>query len=125
MVLHYVHNAVGFLNTSTLFGGIMLLLLNLGSRFIIHEVSHDDNEYSRNLIIRRLAIFAVCFVGTKDFVISVILTAAFVIISAGFLRGKGPFSREGMTNGETAVAISSGGDPFAGSASSSDKPLFG
>jgi hypothetical protein len=100
----------------------MLLLLNLGSRFIVHEVSENDDEYSRNLIIRRLAIFAVCFVGTKDFVISVILTAAFVIISAGFLRGKGPFSREGMTNGETAV--SSSGDPFQGSASSTDKPLF-
>jgi hypothetical protein len=126
MVLHHVHHAVGFLNTSTVFSGMMLLLLNVGSRFIVHELSHDDNEYSQNLILRRLAIFAVCFVGTKDLVTSLILTAAFVILSAGLFRGKGPFSREGMSNGETAVAISSaGGNPFEGSASSQEPSLFG
>jgi hypothetical protein len=53
-----------------------------------------------------------------------ILTAAFVILSAGLFRGKGPFSREGMTNGETAVAVSSGGDPFTGNASSDQPGLF-
>lgn len=125
MVLHHIHKVVGFLNNSTFFSGVMLLLLNVGSRFIAHELSDDDKEYSQNLLIRRLAIFAVCFVGTKDAVISLILTAAFVVLSAGIFRGKGPFSREGMTNGETAVAVSSGGDPFAGKASSQEPGLFG
>jgi hypothetical protein len=124
MVLHQVQNLVGILNTSTLFSGVMLLLLNVGSRFIIHELSHDDKEYSQYLILRRLAIFAVCFVGTKDLVTSVILTAAFVILSAGLFRGKGPFSREGMSNGEVAIASTSGGDPFAGKASSQEPGLF-
>jgi hypothetical protein len=124
MVLEHVDKAVNFLNTNTVFAGIMLLLLNVGSRFIAHELSDDDNEYSQNLIIRRLAIFAVCFVGTKDLVVSLILTAVFVVLSAGIFRGKGPFSREGMTNGETSVAVSTGGDPFKGSAASADKPLF-
>jgi len=124
MVLHHIHHAVGFLNTNTLFAGIMLLLLNVGSRFIVDELSHDDKQYSQNLVLRRLAIFAVCFVGTKDLVTSIILTAAFVILSAGFFRGKGPFAREEMTNAETSVAVSTGGDPFKGSAASADKPLF-
>lgn len=125
MVLHHIQHGVRILNTSTVFAGIMLLLLNVGSRFIIHELSHDDNEYSQNLILRRLAIFAVCFVGTKDLLTSIILTAAFVILSAGLFRGKGPFSREGMSNAETVVALSStGGDPFKGSASSGEAPLF-
>lgn len=125
MLLQKLQLLVGILNNSTLFSGIMLLLLNVGSRFIVHELSHDDNQYSQNLILRRLAIFAVCFVGTKDFIISLILTAAFVILSAGLFRGKGPFSREGMTNEETAVSVSSGGDPFAGKASSQEPGLFG
>jgi len=125
MVLHYIQHAVGVLNSSTAFAGVMLLLLNVGSRFIIHELSHDDREYSQYLILRRLAIFAVCFVGTKDLVTSIILTAVFVILSAGLFRGKGPFSREGMSNGETAVASTSGGDPFTGKASSQEPGLFG
>jgi len=123
MVLQYVHHTVELLNRSNAFAGIMLILLNVGSRFITHELSHNDAEYSQNLILRRLAIFAVCFVGTKDMVTSIILTAAFVVLSAGLFRGKGPFSREGMSNGETAVAVSSA-NPFDGSAAAPDKPLF-
>jgi hypothetical protein len=124
MVLQHIESAVRFVNTSTIFAGIMLILLNVGSRFIVHELSDDDKEYSQNLILRRIAIFAVCFVGTKDLVVSLVLTASFVILSAGIFRGKGPFSREGMSNGETSVVVSSGGNPFSGSASSSEAPLF-
>jgi hypothetical protein len=126
MVLQQLQHAVEILNTSTVFSGIMLLLLNVGSRFIVHELSHDDNEYSQNLFLRRLTIFAVCFVGTKDLVTSLILTAAFVILSAGLFRGKGPFSREGMASGGEKVAMSvAANNPFEGSASSQEPPLFG
>jgi len=125
MVLHHIHHAVTFLNSNTIFAGIMLIILNVGSRFIVHELSHDDKEYSQNLFLRRIAIFAVLFIGTKDVIISLILTAAFVVLSAGLFRGKGPFSREGMSNQETAVVVSSGGDPFAGKASSQEPGLFG
>lgn len=125
MVLHHIHHAVTFLNSNTIFAGIMLMILNVGSRFIVHELSHDDKEYSQYLFLRRLSIFAVLFIGTKDVIISLILTAAFVVLSAGLFRGKGPFSREGMSNQETAVVVSSGGDPFAGKASSQEPGLFG
>lgn len=121
MVLKHIHHAVGFLNTNTMFAGIMLLVLNVGSRFIIHEIEGTDEEYSKNIFLRRLAIFAVCFVGTKDLVISLILTASFVILSSGLLRGLG---REGMTPGQTSVVLSStGGGPY-GPAASDDPGLF-
>ena len=118
MVVHHLQHAVGFLNSNTMFTGIMLLLLNVGGRFIVHELSHDDAEYSQNLIIRRLAVFAACFVGTKDLIVSIILTAAFVIIAGGIFRGKGPFSREGMTNPPV------NNSPFVPTASSQEPPLF-
>jgi hypothetical protein len=105
-----------------MFVGIMLLLLNVGGRFIVHELSHDDAEYSQNLILRRLAIFAACFVGTKDLIVSIILTAAFVIIAGGIFRGKGPFSREGMTN--SSPVVSSGNNPFVEGPASQEPPLF-
>jgi hypothetical protein len=98
MVLHHLHHAVGMLNENTFFAGIMLLLLNVGSRYIIHEFSTDEKEYSENILLRRICIFAVCFVGTKDIVTSLILTAGFVILATGLFRGKGEQSREGMTN---------------------------
>jgi len=118
MILKQFHNAIGFLNTNTLFAGIMLLILNVGGRFIIHELEGSDDEYAQNIFLRRLAIFAVCFVGTKDLVISLILTASFVILATGILR---PRFRENMTNSETSAVVSTG--PY-GSAQAKDPGLF-
>lgn len=97
-----------YVATSPFFIGIMMLLLNIGSRYITHEFSEDDKEYSQNIILRRLAIFAVCFIGTRDLVVSIILTAAFVILSSGFLRGKSIFAREGMKNPDLAMRAAAG-----------------
>jgi len=114
MVLKHVHHIAGFLNSNTLFTGIMLLILNVGGRFIIHEIEGTDEEYAQNIFLRRLAVFAVCFVGTKDLIISLILTASFVILAGGLFRGR-KGAREGMTSPQTAAVISmSGAGPYGG-----------
>ena len=98
------------LNTSTFFIGIMMLLLNIGSRYIVHEFSDNDEEYAQNIILRRLTVFAVCFVGTHDIVSSLVLTAAFVVLSAGIFRGKSVYSREGMsTMAQNGAAVALAG----------------
>ncbi len=85
------------LNDNKFFLGIMLLVLNLGSRHLVDEFSANPEEYSRNLILRRFAVFAVCFVGTRDIVVSILLTAAFIILSTGVSMK----NREGMANKKT------------------------
>ena len=82
------------INNSKLFLGIMMIVLNIGSRHLVDEFSANPEEYSRNLVLRRIAIFAVCFVGTHDIILSIVLTAAFIIISTGVSAR----SREGMAN---------------------------
>jgi len=86
------------LNGSLFFVGIMMLVLNMWSRYIVHELSDSDEEYRQNIILRRIAVFAVCFVGTRDVVISLILTAAFIVISTGIYHAKSVYAREGMEN---------------------------
>jgi hypothetical protein len=100
--------AIQTLNSSPMFAGIMMLLLNVGSRFITHEMSSDEAEYSQNIFLRRLAIFAVCFVGTRDIITSILLTAGFVILASGLFRGKGEASREGMKNPDLAMRAAAG-----------------
>lgn len=98
------------LNTNMFFIGIMMLVLNIGSRYIVHEFSDDDEEYKQNIVLRRVAIFAACFVGTRDLFVSLVLTAVFVVISTGMYHSKSVYAREGMSNEEllirgTAVAV--------------------
>jgi hypothetical protein len=87
-----------YFEASPFFAGIMMLVLNIGSRFITHEYSDNDEEYRQNILLRRLAIFAACFIGTRSVVVSIILTAAFVVLSAGLFRGKSEYAKEGMNN---------------------------
>lgn len=82
------------LNDNKFFLGAMLILLNIGSRHLVDEYSTNPDDYDRNLVLRRLAVFAVCFVGTRDLVTSILLTAGFVILAQGVSRR----SREGMRN---------------------------
>jgi hypothetical protein len=84
------------LNDNKFFLGIMLILLNIGSRHLVDEFSTDPKAYDQNIILRRLAVFAVCFVGTRDLVTSLLLTAGFIIIAQGVSYR----SREGMRNKE-------------------------
>jgi hypothetical protein len=94
--------ALGSLNTNLFFIGIMMLVLNVGSRFIVHEMSDTDEEYGQNILLRRLAIFAACFIGTRDLIVALVLTAAFVVLSTGLFYTKSIYAREGMTNQQLA-----------------------
>ena len=102
------------LDTSKLFLGIMLIILNIGSRHLVDEFSSDPKEYERNILLRRIAVFAVCFVGTRDVVHSLLLTAAFIIIS----QGVSSRSREGFKDQEENEA------PTCGAVDTTVPPLF-
>jgi hypothetical protein len=82
------------INTNKFFIGVMMILLNIGSRHLVDEFSGSQEEYSRNLLLRRIAIFAVCFIATRDVVHSTLLTAGYIIIASGVSRR----SAEGMAN---------------------------
>lgn len=69
-----------------LFLGICMMLMNVGSRYIVDEFSQKEDEYQRNIFIRRVAIFAVCFMGTRDLVHALLLTAGFVVLAMGISR---------------------------------------
>ena len=69
-----------------LFLGVMMMLMNVGSRYIVDEFSPKEEEYHRNIFVRRVAIFAVCYMGTRDFVHALLLTAGFVIMAIGISR---------------------------------------
>lgn len=85
---------IDLLNNSKFFLGVMLIVLNIGSRYLVDEFSTNPEDYSNNLVLRRIAVFAVCFVGTRDLVTSLLLTAGFIIMA----QGVSSKSREGMAN---------------------------
>ena len=69
------------LNNSKILAGICLLLINIGSKYIELNISSTQAEYIKSAIGREILIFAMVFIGTRDVILSILLSSAFVILS--------------------------------------------
>lgn len=74
------------LNTSKYFAGIMILFLNLGSKYLALELTENQEQILSNKIIRRVMIFTVVFVSTRDIWVSLITTAIFIVLVSGLFN---------------------------------------
>jgi hypothetical protein len=76
--------AIVSLNSNPYFIGTMMLLLNLGGRFISLEISKSQEQFFQNPWIRRMLIFTVLFVGTRNVMVAFWMTL-FIILCIGYL----------------------------------------
>ena len=74
------------LNNNKYFVGVIMILLNLGSKYISVELSQSQEKILGSPVIRRLILFTVFFTATRDIWISFLLTAAFVILVGGIFN---------------------------------------
>ena len=75
-----------FLNENKYFLGIIMILVNIGSRFIIGELSDNHKKFINNHIIRKIFIFCVIFMATRDISTSIILTVFIVFLISELLN---------------------------------------
>lgn len=80
-MLSYINYSLNSLNQSKLFLGIVMILMNVGSKYIEFGFSKTQEQALRNGIGREILIFAIVFLGTHDIIISILMTAAFIILS--------------------------------------------
>ena len=80
-ILDSIHKGVSSLNNNKFFAGLIMLILNLGSKFITVKFSPSQEAYLRNSVGRQLLIFAIAWIGTKDIYYSLAITAIFVILA--------------------------------------------
>lgn len=69
------------LNDSKLVAGLAMLLLNIGSKYIEFDFTKTQEEWIKYNIGRELLIFTIIFTTTHDLIISILMTAAFIILS--------------------------------------------
>lgn len=79
--LNMVHEAIDSLNTNMFFAGIMMLTLNIGSRYVQLNLSDSTESFLKYAITREFLIFAVAWMGTRNIYIALCLTAVFVILA--------------------------------------------
>ena len=72
--------------------GISMILFNFGSKYIVQDMSKSHEAFLGSTIIRRMTLFSMFFVATKDLKLSLTMTAAFIILALGLFNEKSPIS---------------------------------
>jgi hypothetical protein len=72
-------NTLYLLNDSKFFAGVVMLIMNIGSKYAIIELSRTQEAYLKYSLGRQLLVFSILWVGTRDIFISLILTVVFIL----------------------------------------------
>ena len=80
-MLDIIHSSLLSLNNSKFFSGLVMIMLNIGSKYITIELSKTQEQYLRNNIGRQILIFSISWMGTRDIYLALGLTAIFTILT--------------------------------------------
>ena len=59
------------LDNNKLLAGISIVMLNIGSRYIVLDLSENTKQLLQLSIIRRLTLFCIFYLGTRSFKLSI------------------------------------------------------
>jgi len=76
-----VNSHVYTLNDSKYFAGVMMILLNVGSKFITIKFSKSTEEYIKYSVTKQILVFSMAWLGTRDIYTALGLTAIFSVLS--------------------------------------------
>jgi hypothetical protein len=82
----YIHSFLRPVNESKLLVGMMMIFLNVGSKYIDLGLSKTQEQVLREGLAREMLIFAISFMGTRDIPTAIILTASFTVLSSMLLN---------------------------------------
>ncbi len=79
-ILKVIDENVAYLNNSKFFAGVVIILLNIGSRFINFKFNKSTEKYLKIILSKHLFIFAVVWMGTRDIYLSLIYSSILIFI---------------------------------------------
>ncbi len=79
-VLNPIEVLIGSFNTNPYFIGLMMLFMNLGGRFLAMEVTKGQEKFFQNAWVRRLLIFTVIFIATRNIFVAFWLSLLVILV---------------------------------------------
>jgi len=90
-LVNYLHNNVSALNNSKLFAGLMIITLNISSKFVTIKLSKTMESYLKYTFSRDILIFAIAWMGTREIYVAFIITLLFIIVMDYILNEESEF----------------------------------
>jgi len=90
-ILNYLHNHVSTINNSKLFAGLMIIVLNIASKFVTIKLSKTMEAYLKYTFSSYIIVFAIAWMCTRDIYIALIITGIFMLCMDYFFNEESAF----------------------------------
>jgi hypothetical protein len=78
---NYLHKNIQVINSSKIFAGVMIIILNIASKFVTFKLSKSMESYLKYTFSRQVLVFAITWMGTRDIYIAFIMSMVFIIFT--------------------------------------------
>lgn len=75
-----LHESISNVNNSKIFAGLMIITLNIASKFVTIRLNKTMENYLKYTFSRQILVFAIAWMGTRDIYIALMLTLAFIVV---------------------------------------------
>lgn len=75
-----INKTIMDLNTSKIFAGLMIIILNISSRFVDLKISKSFESYLKHTFSRQVLVFAIAWMGTRDIYVAFVIVVLFTLI---------------------------------------------
>jgi hypothetical protein len=87
-MFNIINNSINSLNSSTFFAGIMMICLNIGSRYIQLNLDESTESYIKYALTKEIMVFTISWMATRNIYMSLGLTAVFIVLADFIMNEK-------------------------------------
>jgi len=74
-----IHSYIQNINNSKIFAGLMIIILNITSKFVNFRFSKSVERYLKYTFSKQILVFAIAWMGTRDIYIALLVTVGFTL----------------------------------------------
>jgi hypothetical protein len=87
-MFNILNNSINSLNSSTFFAGVMMICLNIGSRYIQLNLDESTESYIKYALTKEILVFTISWMATRNIYMSLGLTAVFIVLADFIMNEK-------------------------------------
>lgn len=87
----YINQNILAMNQSKIFAGLVIIVLNISSKFVTIKLSKPIEGYLKYTFSRDILVFAMAWMGTRDIYTAIIITVIFAICANFLFNEKSGF----------------------------------
>lgn len=96
------------LNNNKIVWGVTMILLNMGSKYVLADLGNVHEKLFANEVFKKIILFSMFFVATRDLIISFLLTIVYTLVIDGIFHEKRNFSIVGGARGSSGDSVMPG-----------------